>query len=134
MTVKKHTSLKIKAMTKSIFIHLILVGLMSSVVDLKAQTLIAHFPLDSDGNSTEEGGFTASTETDVEFGSEGANAKTGTSATFNGASSIIQHDWSADLNPESFTLPCGPDQRVARGHGIRRLPVGTTLIPTARGT
>ena len=40
---------------------------MSSVVDLKAQTLIAHFPLDSDGNSTEEGGFTASTETGVEF-------------------------------------------------------------------
>ena len=42
--------------------------------------------------------------TDVEFGSEGANANTGTSATFNGTSSIIQHDWSADLNPESFTL------------------------------
>jgi hypothetical protein len=42
--------------------------------------------------------------TDVEFGSEGANGATGTSATFNGASSLIQHDWIADLNPESFTL------------------------------
>jgi hypothetical protein len=42
--------------------------------------------------------------TDVEFGSVGVNGNTGTSATFNGASSVIQHDWSADLNPESFTL------------------------------
>ncbi len=65
--------------------------------------LIAHFPLDSDGNSS-DGGFTASKVTDVTFGSPGANANTGTSATFNGASSVIQHDWSADLNPESFTL------------------------------
>ena len=66
--------------------------------------LIAHFPLDSDGNSS-DGGFTASTVTDVTFGAAGANANTGTSATFNGSSSIIQHDWNADLNPEgSFTL------------------------------
>jgi hypothetical protein len=66
--------------------------------------LIAHFPLDSDGNSS-DGGFTASTVTDVTFGTAGANANTGTSATFNGTSSLIQHDWSADLNPEgSFTL------------------------------
>ena len=65
--------------------------------------LIAHFPLDSDGNSS-DGGFTASKVTDVTFGSDGANANTGTSATFNGSSSIIQHDWSADLNPVSFTL------------------------------
>ena len=66
--------------------------------------LVAHFPLDSDGNST-NGEFTASTVTDVEFGSDGATANTGTSATFNGSSSIIQHDWVAGLNPEdSFTL------------------------------
>jgi hypothetical protein len=65
--------------------------------------LIAHFPLDSDGNSS-DGGFTASKETDVVYGSAGANANTGTSATFNGSSSVIQHDWSADLNPVSFTL------------------------------
>ena len=66
--------------------------------------LIAHFPLDADGDST-NGEFTASTVTDVEFGSDGANGNTGTSATFNGSSSIIQHDWVAGLNPEdSFTL------------------------------
>ena len=66
--------------------------------------LVAHFPLDSDGNST-NGEFTASTVTDVEFGSDGATANTGTSATFNGSSSIIQHDWIADLNPgDSFSL------------------------------
>ena len=66
--------------------------------------LVAHFPLDEDGNST-NGEFTASTVTDVEFGSDGATANTGTSATFNGSSSIIQHDWVAGLNPEdSFTL------------------------------
>jgi len=69
-----------------------------------APGLVAHFPLDSDGNSS-DGQFTASTVTDVSFGSAGANANTGTSATFNGSSSIIQHDWSAGLNPgESFTL------------------------------
>ena len=66
--------------------------------------LVAHFPLDDDGNSS-IGGYTASTVTDVEFGSDGATAGTGTSATFNGSSSIIQHDWNADLNPaDSFTL------------------------------
>ncbi|MDB4805060.1 hypothetical protein OAH16_00490, partial [bacterium] len=66
--------------------------------------LVAHFPLDEDGNST-NGEFTASMVTDVEFGSDGATANTGTSATFNGSSSIIQHDWIAGLNPEdSFTL------------------------------
>ena len=81
-----------------------MVGLMTSATGLKAQTLIAHFPLDEDGDSAAVGGFTASEMTDVEFGSEGANANTGTSATFNGTTSIIQHDWSADLNPESFTL------------------------------
>ena len=67
--------------------------------------LIAHFPLDSDGNSS-DGGFTASTVTDVTFGTAGANANTGTSATFNGSSSIIQHDWSAGLNPEGELHAC----------------------------
>jgi len=66
--------------------------------------LVAHFPLDSDGDSS-DGGFKASKVTDVTFGAAGANAATGTSASFNGSSSVIQHDWSADLNPEgSFTL------------------------------
>ncbi|MFT5189560.1 MAG: hypothetical protein ACI957_002590 [Verrucomicrobiales bacterium] len=65
--------------------------------------LIAHFPLDADGNSA-DGGFSASVTTDVTFDGTGANANTGTSAVFNGSSSLIQHDWTADLNPESFTL------------------------------
>ena len=92
-------------MPKRTLLHLMMVGLMTSATGLKAQTLIAHFPLDADGNSLSVGGFTASTVTDVEFGGEGANANTGTSAYFNGTSSLIQHDWIADLNPEeSFTL------------------------------
>ncbi len=70
----------------------------------KAPGLVAHFPLDSDGDSS-DGGFKASKVTDVTFGAAGANGATGTSASFNGSSSVIQHDWSADLNPEgSFTL------------------------------
>jgi len=88
---------------RTVFCTLAMV-LMASAASLKAQNLIAHFPLDADGNSLSVGGFTASTVTDVEFGSEGANGATGTSAYFNGTSSLIQHDWIADLNPESFTL------------------------------
>ena len=45
------------------------VGLMTSATGLKAQTLIAHFPLDEDGDSAAVGGFNASEMTDVEFGS-----------------------------------------------------------------
>jgi hypothetical protein len=66
--------------------------------------LVAHFSLDAHGDSLIAGQSIASTLTDVEFGLRGANSNTGTSARFNGVSSIIQHDWSADLNPESFTL------------------------------
>ena len=66
--------------------------------------LVAHFPLDENGGSLTPGEFIASSLTDVEFGLKGANSNTGTSARFNGVSSIIQHDWSADLNPQSFTL------------------------------
>ena len=64
---------------------------------------MAHFALDEDGNSPEAGGFVASTVDNVTFGAPGANANTGGAATFDG-SGLIQHDWSADLNPESFTL------------------------------
>ncbi|MDC0503398.1 hypothetical protein OAV21_02645 [bacterium] len=64
---------------------------------------VAHFALDEDGNSPEAGGFVASTVDNVTFGAPGANANTGGAATFDG-SGLIQHDWSADLNPESFTL------------------------------
>ncbi|SVB92884.1 uncharacterized protein METZ01_LOCUS245738, partial [marine metagenome] len=49
--------------------------------------LVAHFPLDADGDSA-DGEFTASTVTDVTFGGEGATGNTGTSANFNGSSSV----------------------------------------------
>jgi len=95
----------IKLILRRTVFYTLIMGLMASAASLKAQNLIAHFPLDGDGNSLSVGGFTASTVTDVEFGGEGANANTGTSAYFNGTSSLIQHDWIADLNPEeSFTL------------------------------
>ncbi|MDB4805064.1 hypothetical protein OAH16_00510 [bacterium] len=110
-----------------------MVGLMTSATGLIAQTLIAHFPLDADGNSAAVGGFTASEMTDVEFGSEGANANTGTSATFNGTTSIIQHDWSADLNPESFTLTLWA--RSEGGAGAWNSPVTSRhdLNPDSQG-
>lgn len=81
-----------------------------AVVELKGRvpnpngpSLIAHFPLDADGDSI-DGSFVAALEEDVDFGEPGANGATGTSASFNGSSSRIQHDWSEALNPESFTL------------------------------
>ena len=52
---------------------LMMAGLMANATGLKAQNLIAHFPLDADGDSS-DGNFTASTLTDVEFGSEGEPA------------------------------------------------------------
>ena len=63
----------------------------------------AHFRLDTDGNSADDT-FMASTSTDVEFSISGANADMGGSAVFNSSSSLIQHDWSADLSQESLTL------------------------------
>ena len=80
-----------------------LISGMAAVSSVHAATLIAHFPLDADGNSA-DGAFTASTTNNVTFGTAGANANTGTSATFNGTDSLIQHDWSASLNPQNFTL------------------------------
>ena len=122
-----------KIMPKRTLLHLMMVGLMTSATGLIAQTLIAHFPLDADGNSAAVGGFTASEMTDVEFGSEGANANTGTSATFNGTTSIIQHDWSADLNPESFTLTLWA--RSEGGAGAWNSPVTSRhdLNPDSQG-
>ena len=81
----------------------VMVELTGKVPDPAGPTLIAHFPLDSDGNSA-DGVFEAALEEDVEFGQPGANGATGTSASFNGSSSRIQHDWNEALNPESFTL------------------------------
>ncbi len=82
----------------------VLVGGLTALSFSHAAELIAHFPLDENGESAEIGGFVPSTVNDVEFGAIGANEATGASATFNGSSSVIQHDWTADLNPESFTL------------------------------
>ena len=81
------------------------IELLGTAAEPKSEPgLVAHFPLDSDGDSS-DGGFKASKVADVTFGAAGANSATGTSASFNGSSSVIQHDWSADLNPEgSFTL------------------------------
>lgn len=80
-----------------------ILAVLSGISHGHAASLVAHFPLDSDGNSA-DGNFVASDEMDVEYGGAGANGNTGTSAYFNGASSVIHHDWSSDLNPESFTL------------------------------
>ncbi|MCB1099059.1 MAG: choice-of-anchor D domain-containing protein [Verrucomicrobiae bacterium] len=78
------------------------IELAGKVPNPSGPALIAHFPLDSDGNSA-DGTFIPSLEEGVEYGAAGANGATGTSATFDGASRI-QHDWSEALNPESFTL------------------------------
>ena len=75
----------------------------SCATALGAPPLVAHFPLDSDGNSS-DGEYEAALAEDVDFGEPGARPHTGTSASFNGSSSRIQHDWNSDLNPESFTL------------------------------
>lgn len=81
----------------------IAIELTGKVPNPEGPQLVAHFPLDSDGNSI-DGKFVATLEEDVEFDQAGANGATGTAASFNGASSRIQHDWSESLNPESFTL------------------------------
>ena len=109
------------------------VGIASVNAQQLTDGLVAHFPLDEDGNST-NGEFTASTVTDVEFGSDGATANTGTSATFNGTSSIIQHDWIAGLNPEeSFTLSLWA--RSEGGAGAWHSPVTSRndLNPDSQG-
>jgi hypothetical protein len=64
--------------------------------------LVAHFPLDEHGDS-EIGDFWAVVD-DAEYDVPGANENTGTAARFDGWSSMIQHDWAEELNPESFTL------------------------------
>ncbi|MGK0188084.1 MAG: hypothetical protein ACI9R3_003876 [Verrucomicrobiales bacterium] len=90
-------------MKKRFFATLTGLAGLAAVGSAQAATLIAHFPLDSDGNSA-GGTYAASTTNNVTFGTAGANANTGTSATFNGTDSLIQHDWNAGLNPQNFTL------------------------------
>ncbi|MFT5192567.1 MAG: hypothetical protein ACI957_005623, partial [Verrucomicrobiales bacterium] len=87
------------AITMKRFLSLVLVTLAFAAISHAAE-LIAHFPLDENGES---GDFVPSIVTGVEFGSPGANGNTGASASFEG-SGLIQHDWSETLNPESFTL------------------------------
>jgi len=67
--------------------------------------LVAHFPLDNNGNST-IGGFEADTVRDVNFLVAGANRNTSSAASFNGSSSVIQHAFSRELNTANFTLAC----------------------------
>ncbi|MGK0188085.1 MAG: hypothetical protein ACI9R3_003877 [Verrucomicrobiales bacterium] len=81
----------------------ITVELSGKVPNPAGPQLVAHFPLDTDGNSA-DGTFVAAIEEDVEFDQTGANGATGNAASFGGESSRIQHDWSEALNPESFTL------------------------------
>ena len=54
----------IKLITSRTLFCAFMMGLMVSAASLKAQNLIAHFPLDSDGDSS-DGNFTASIVTDV---------------------------------------------------------------------
>jgi hypothetical protein len=78
-------------------------AVMLSMTSIASADLVAHFPLDTNGDSL-VGDFIADSTTDVTFGGTGANANTGTSASFNGTSSVIQHAWDTRLNPESFTV------------------------------
>ena len=64
--------------------------------------LVAHFPLDDNGDAA-IGGFSAAIDNGAGYGEPGANANTGTSAQFDGFS-VLQVDWEEALNPESFTL------------------------------
>jgi hypothetical protein len=70
--------------------------------DAQDADLVAHFPLDEHGDS-EIGDFVSLVD-DAEYDVLGANENTGTAARFDGWSSMIQHDWAEELNPESFTL------------------------------
>ncbi len=86
-------------MTRFILATVVLLGMTT----MASADIVAHFPLDTNGDST-LGSFVADATTDVTFGGPGATASTGTSASFNGTSSVIQHLWDARLNPESFTV------------------------------
>jgi hypothetical protein len=77
------------------------VALTASVTVTDA--LVAFWPLDANGASA-DGKFVPALEEDVDFGQAGARSFTGSSASFNGASSRIQFDHTLELNPVSFTL------------------------------
>ena len=65
-------------------------------------TLVSNWTLDAD--ATDSAASNDGTATDVTFGIAGANSNTGTAAGFNGSSSTIEVPYTADLNPESFTV------------------------------
>jgi len=65
-------------------------------------TVVSHWNLDSD--ATDSVGSNDGTATAVTFGTAGANANTGTSASFDGSTSTIDVPFSTDVNPESFTV------------------------------
>lgn len=65
-------------------------------------SLVSHWDLDA--NAIDAFGSNNGAATNVTYGAAGANANTGTSATFNGTDSTITVPFSPDLNPESFTV------------------------------
>gem|GEM_PF-3027474 len=99
--------------------------------DAQDADLVAHFPLDEHGDS-EIGDFWAVVD-DAEYDVPGANENTGTAARFDGWSSMIQHDWAEELNPESFTLALWA--RSEGGAGAWNSPVTSRhdLNPDSQG-
>jgi hypothetical protein len=99
--------------------------------DAQDADLVAHFPLDEHGDS-EIGDFWAVVD-DAEYDVPGANENTGTAARFDGWSSMIQHDWAEELNPESFTLALWA--RSEGGAGAWHSPVTSRndLNPDSQG-
>ena len=85
------------------FNSVLLLTLITCLTTAAHGDLIAHFPLDSDGDS-KDGLFVAALNENVTYGESGANGNTGTSALFNGSTSRIQHPWNESLNPTNFSV------------------------------
>ncbi|QDU55886.1 LamG-like jellyroll fold domain-containing protein [Aeoliella mucimassa] len=73
-----------------------------SMVQAELPSLVSHWDLDA--NANDSFGSNNGTPSGVSFGAVGANANTGTAATFNGTDSTILVPFSQELNPESFTV------------------------------
>jgi hypothetical protein len=67
-----------------------------------AGSLVAHWTLDASAADSGQFGFNGTPTGGVTFGSPGANANTGTSASFSNGSIDVSYD--GMLNPDSFTL------------------------------
>jgi hypothetical protein len=100
-------------------------------VEAQDADLVAHFPLDEHGDS-EIGDFWSVVD-DAEYDYPGANENTGTAARFDGWGSMIQHEWTEELNPESFTLALWA--RSEGGAGAWNSPVTSRhdLNPDSQG-